>query len=307
MEKRLKIKTKLAVMLAVFCIIGLTQINGQNSITIGEGNSGGFCPINKSADYSASEFIYLQPEIDSKGEITKFAIYKTDGKYTKSLSGITIYMKHTSATSLSSEATSTTGYTEVFSGSFTNNAVSGWMEVELDEAFPYNNTDNLQVLIINAGGSAISESLPEYQYHITGDDANSNRHRANSGSTTWDSSKTLNEVQSLGNRYRPDVKLQIGESAVELKDYIADVQVYPIPFATNYFDIKINSTQVLNVEYYLYDFNNNIIHKENFEIIEGENTITMQPVDKILNGTLINVLKFSDNSQISFQTKKVSL
>ena len=97
----------------------------------------------------ANEMIYLSSEFGSgPKDIIKFAFEKASGANTvDSVKNVTIYMKHTNATTLSSGNHSTNGYTLVYSGSFTNNAVSGWMEVPLDVPFPYNGTQNLEVLV----------------------------------------------------------------------------------------------------------------------------------------------------------------
>ncbi len=57
-------------------------------------------------------------------------------------------MKNTSTTTLSTATTSLTGYTQVYSGSFTNSAASGWQSVNLSPTFSYNGTSSLQILII---------------------------------------------------------------------------------------------------------------------------------------------------------------
>jgi hypothetical protein len=47
----------------------------------------------------------------------------------------TIYMKQTTATTLTEGVYDLTGYTQVYSGSLTNNAITGWMDITLDIPF----------------------------------------------------------------------------------------------------------------------------------------------------------------------------
>jgi len=98
----------------------------------------------------ASEMIYLQSEFGTGAkDITKFAFEKASGaNNVNSVKNVSIYMKHTTASTLSSGAYNTSTYSLVYSGSFTNNAVSGWMEVSLGFPFAYNGTQNLEVLVI---------------------------------------------------------------------------------------------------------------------------------------------------------------
>ncbi len=101
----------------------------------------------------AWEGIYLQSEMGAAKDISALAFYKETGtNIANQILNVTIYMKHTSASSLVSGGYATTGYTQVYSGNFPNDATSGWMEVDLDLDFSYNGTDNLEVLIVQSSG-----------------------------------------------------------------------------------------------------------------------------------------------------------
>ena len=136
----------------------------QSTITIGTGTgSSQVAPLNRYYNYSTHEVIYLQPELGSSKNLTKIAYNKASGSNTSGIQNVTIYMKHTSSSTLSNGSYSLTGYTEVFDGTFTNNSTSGWMEVTLDNSFSYNGTNNLQILIVKGYQSYIY-SYPRWRY-----------------------------------------------------------------------------------------------------------------------------------------------
>ncbi len=170
-------------------LFAFTTISAQEQeVIIGDGTSSqSDLPINRYFNYHASEIIYLQSEIEIYGEIEKLAFYKTEGSTYTSINSVSIYLKHTQASSLSSGTTSLDGYTLVWSGSFPNNATSGWMEVEFDESFLYNNEDNLQVLIVK-GYQSWTSSRPYYAYTTTG---SSLARRYSDDSSIWSSSRNL--------------------------------------------------------------------------------------------------------------------
>jgi len=127
----------------------ITNIIPISEVIIGTGTSSSYYgPMDRYYNYSTHEAIYLQSEIGVTGSITNIAYYKDSGSDISAIESVTIYMKHTMSTTLASGTYSLTGYTQVFSGAFTNNAISGWMQINLSTPFEYNNTDNLQILVI---------------------------------------------------------------------------------------------------------------------------------------------------------------
>ncbi|MEO0092355.1 MAG: choice-of-anchor J domain-containing protein [candidate division WOR-3 bacterium] len=136
-------------------------------IYIGTGTSGSaiytmYCYY----QYSVTERIYLQSEIGYYGTINSIAFYKTSGTNLDPIEGVSIYMKHTSEATLTTGAWSLDDYTLVYSGVFTNDNTSGWMEVSLSTPFLYNNFDNLAVLVVR-DGPQITSGYPYYQYTST--------------------------------------------------------------------------------------------------------------------------------------------
>ena len=148
----------------------ITNIN--NYITIGTGTTGSsFYLMYCYNAYAGSEAIYTQPEIGFYGDITNIAYYKTAGTNVSPIESVAIFMRHTSATTMVTGAWDTVGYTRVFTGAFTNNATTGWMDVALNTSFRYNNADNLQVLFMK-WYSAITSGYPSYQYTTMADNKN---------------------------------------------------------------------------------------------------------------------------------------
>jgi len=150
------------------CKTKTTNIINNVQIIIGTGTATSYSgPMNRYYNYSSHEVIYLQSEINILGTITSIAYYKENGSDVNPIENVVIYMKHTTSSTLGSGTYSLTGYTEVFNGSFTNNATEGWMEVPLSTPFEYNNTDNLQILILKGYQAWISTTMCPYWRYTT--------------------------------------------------------------------------------------------------------------------------------------------
>lgn len=139
------------------------DIGTPTEILIGAGASTQNHPLNRFYNYSVHEAIYLASEIVLAGSIKSIGYFKSSGANVDPIEAVTIYMKNTPLTSLSSGNYSTDGYTAVYSGSFSNNAVSGWMEVNLDTMFQYDGINNLAILIIKNYQQYVS-SYPMWRY-----------------------------------------------------------------------------------------------------------------------------------------------
>lgn len=115
------------------------------------------------ANYSVSEYIFTKAELNSvgfntTGDITTLAFYKNNqNSTTATCPNVKIYMKLTSASTLSTGFWSTAGYTLVFSGTYDHgsNTQTGWRPVTLTTPFNWDNVNNLQILITNESGTAI--------------------------------------------------------------------------------------------------------------------------------------------------------
>ena len=156
------------------------EIGAPDIISIGNGTSTQIYPLNRYYNYSAHEAIYLASELQGAGSIKALAYYKGSGANTEPIEQVSIYLKHTAANSLSSGTYSTTGYSLVYSGSFSNDATSGWMEIELDSRFAFNGTENLSILVLK-GSQAWVSNYPVWRYSSTGSTYRARQAQSDSG------------------------------------------------------------------------------------------------------------------------------
>ncbi len=139
------------------------EVGAPLVIVIGNGTSTQGYPLDRWYNYSAHEAIYLASEIATAGTLKSLAFYKDSGSDQNPIQAVTIYMKHTPATSIESGNYSTAGYTQVYSGAWPNNAASGWMEVDLNPMFVYDGVSNLSVLTVKGYEQYIS-NYPYWTY-----------------------------------------------------------------------------------------------------------------------------------------------
>lgn len=126
------------------------------SVVLGNGSAiSAFSPLSRIDDYSVCEIIYLQSQINLAGPITTVGFQRHDGTNVDPFENVVLYLKHTNQTQLFNGNFDTTGYTRVYTGTFPNDAGAGWREVVLDSAFIYNNTENLQILVVKGYQAAI--------------------------------------------------------------------------------------------------------------------------------------------------------
>ncbi len=144
----------------------ILEIGAPLEITIGTGTGTQSYPLDRYYNYSAHEAIYLASEIGFAGAIKSLAYYKAQGEDINPIESVSIYMKQTPNTTLSSGNYSLDGYTLVYNGSFTNNTTSGWMEVTLNQMFLYNGIDNLSILCLKGFQQWIS-NYPYWTYTST--------------------------------------------------------------------------------------------------------------------------------------------
>ncbi len=125
-------------------------------LTIGSGNLNQGLPMTTANQYSYSQSIYLQSEINYPSKsITKLYWYYAGGAvYTDN---IRIYMGHTNLNAFPS-ATSwvpLTSLTCVYDGTITTTSSAGWIVLNLSSPFIYNNIQNLVI--------ALDENNPGFQ------------------------------------------------------------------------------------------------------------------------------------------------
>lgn len=129
-------------------------------------------PINPEYNYSYTQAIYLQNEINISGkQITKIYYQWSGGTGGEACRDWEIFIGHTSKTAFASESDwmPVTQMTKVFDGEVILPEISGWVLIELDVPFPYNNSDNLII--------AAHENTPGYSSGVFfyGTDIDTNR------------------------------------------------------------------------------------------------------------------------------------
>jgi hypothetical protein len=142
---------------------GELELSAPLVVIIGNGASNQAYPLDRYYSYSAHEAIYLASEIGTTCYIKSIGFYKASGNDVSNIEAVTIYMKNTTDTSISTGDYSTSYYTQVYSGSFPNNSTSGWMEVNLDTMFEYCGTTNLAILCVKEYQNYTSE-FPYWTY-----------------------------------------------------------------------------------------------------------------------------------------------
>lgn len=152
-------------MAMIFAIQGWGQT--PTTVTIGSGTGTTTnLPIYSYYGYNYSQQIYTQPEINSKGQITKIRFYYSSGGDITKMKDWVVYLGHTTKTSFSSTSDwiPLIGLTQVFNGEISLPATEGWMEIILTTPFTYNNINNLVVAVDEntAGYSSTATSWKSY-------------------------------------------------------------------------------------------------------------------------------------------------
>jgi hypothetical protein len=136
--------------IVTFLFTGVSN-TAMAQITVGTGTSTTSTnPISSCYGYSYSEQIYLQSEIGAGGNITTVSFYmNTKPATTASSEDWTIYMGHTTKADYTSTTDwiTSTGLTQVFTGTVSYPANGNWMTITLTTPFAYNNTDNLVIAV----------------------------------------------------------------------------------------------------------------------------------------------------------------
>lgn len=153
------------------CMLALTGMQAQVTITLGNGTSSGTSsPVASWYNSSANESIYTGTEIGSTGTITKISYQKASGSSTTEPS-IKVYMKLTDIAASGTVAytigsSNFSSYTLVYDGNLPNSSTSGVMEITLQTPFAFSNLSrNLSVLVI--GSTCIESGRPQYRFTTT--------------------------------------------------------------------------------------------------------------------------------------------
>jgi hypothetical protein len=225
-------------MVAIICLIALPVKSQQ--IIVGNGTAiSVFSPINRSNDYCVYEVIYLASEINMPGEITHLAFQRVDGTDTALIQNVNIYMMHTAQSQLGASTFDTTGYTLVYSGTFPNDAGSGWREVQLTTPFQYNGTDNLQVLVYKGYQPAVANTPVTVRWYYTNISPSAARARRYYGNTAIDNTTSLSTTTFTSN---VRLTFNIGTEVIDIiprelnlfpNPATNQLTIYNLPAATN--------------------------------------------------------------------------
>ena len=121
-------------------------------VVIGTGTSTlhNMVPIYTSFNYSYTQSVFMQPEINiNNHRIESIAYYWHRATETNNSGDWVIYMGHTRRTEFAGgeDWVPVSELTQVFSGQVDIPNTSGWVEIELDTPFAYNNSDNLVIAV----------------------------------------------------------------------------------------------------------------------------------------------------------------
>jgi hypothetical protein len=218
-------------------------------VTIGTGTSTQGYPINCYYGYERSASIYTATELGKVGSISKLGWYPT--VTTTNNVPVKIYIKHTTATTLTATtwATSISGATLVYSGTMAGTTANAWKEFTLSTAFNFTGgTNNLMILVeTNYGGTGAGTSTGASVRYTSA----TSKHmyiRADNAAPTGNGTVTS---------YRPNIKVTIttSSSAPSTIDKVIDsnniiLSAYPNPtsgIVTIASDSDIKSIEVYSV------------------------------------------------------------
>ena len=127
----------------------MTGCISGGEMTIGSGTmTSEFLPSYSYCKYGYSQQLYTAAELGGGSTLNSIAFHLSTLAQQRIY---TIYLMHTTATSLSSGWIPTTGAQQVFSGAHT--LVQGWNTFNFTTPFQYNGTDNLLVIVLDGTGS----------------------------------------------------------------------------------------------------------------------------------------------------------
>ena len=134
-------------MLMATTLLCAVMLADDRSITVSIGNGNFVCtslPFYLEENYSYSQEIYLQTEINLPGYQVEKLIFTSSNNFAFLDTDVVIYLGHTSKDIFISSADfiDHSEFTEVYRGAIYTPS-TGEIEIELDTPFPYNNVDNL--------------------------------------------------------------------------------------------------------------------------------------------------------------------
>lgn len=147
-----------------------------NGMVIGDGSSRVGLPISPHVNYSCSQSIFLQSEINvANHQIDKIAYYWDGAGVGDRSNKWVVYIGHTTRSAFTSgtdwvpEDSLITVYTSDIHG-IPIPAVEGWIEITLGTPFVYNNTANLVIAVVDYNGG-VNNTVPYPSFYSTNVDS----------------------------------------------------------------------------------------------------------------------------------------
>ncbi|MCK9310134.1 MAG: gingipain R, partial [Candidatus Cloacimonetes bacterium] len=282
------------------------EIGAPTEITIGSGTSTQSYPLDRYYNYSAHEAIYLASEVGIAGTIKAFAFNKASGSDVTNIGPFSLYMKNTSQTSMANGEYNLAGYTLVYSGIFPNNAVSGWMEVNLDTMFEYNGIDNLAILCLN-GFQQYTSSYP-YWYYSSTPVARARQNRSDSSAPTSLTAST--NLPNIRLKMFPDTSVlypPTNFSAHGSNRTVALAWSAPIIGTPTEYAIYRNGSQLdTTTDLYYYDIavsNGNVYSYYVTAVYDGEESVATPTLNVTPSATSVTSATIATESAISTSTQ----
>ncbi|MBW2278214.1 MAG: hypothetical protein JRF63_12020, partial [Deltaproteobacteria bacterium] len=178
-----------------------------NECEIGEAETSDmYVPMDLWWNYSYTQSIYLPADTCGAGTISQISWSYNGDDTDTAVETIVIYMGHTDKTAYASTAATewipVADMTEVYSGTITITATAGWIDVNLDETFEYNGTDNLVIAVDRNTGDYVLGSTAGFYVTSTAETR-----------SIYDYSDSINmnplspDIASGTNSYVPDIMI----------------------------------------------------------------------------------------------------
>lgn len=162
----------------LFLVVSLIEPSSAVVVTIPSTpgtDTTSFTPTNRRTTYSASRMLFSSAEIGTTGTITHLAFQKASGSITTSINYISIYMRETTSSSITTAVPSgfPTGYVRVYNSGYIDNTMSsGWTTIALStsvgEIITYSGgSNNLDIVIVKTSAETGTTSFPVYNCHTT--------------------------------------------------------------------------------------------------------------------------------------------
>jgi hypothetical protein len=215
-------KRKSLLFLLLFALLAPWAANAQ-TVTIGDGTDGQYgIPIDQYYNYSFTEMLYTASDIaagnPTENNITRIAFDSQNGAngYTY---GITVYMKNVDDSELSSFIAVSTA-DAVFTG--TVSPTTGWVSIDLDDAFTYDNTKNLLIAVNKTSGGYAGSS---YLWNYTTTTANTVL-LAHTDGSVYNPTSTLPTASSYGytKTNRPNVQITFSAPATCIRPTLGEAE-----------------------------------------------------------------------------------